>query len=487
MKEKHQAIIAFSVSKADKGADILNHFDLSSIDKEKPIHFIGIGGVSMSALALILKHHGYRVTGSDFRDGSQLDRVRAAGIPVAIGHSADNIGDAALVVYTAAIHEDNPELKAARASNAVVVERPILLGAMMKRYRCPIAVAGTHGKTTTTSMISQLLMRAQLDPTVLVGGDLPAIGGNLREGGNQYMVMEACEYCGSFLNFFPTVAILLNVEEDHLDFFKDIDDIIGYFKRFAALVPSDGLIVANADEKNVQRCLSNAACKVVTYGLHTANADFTARNISYDELGMGRFDLYKRGKFIRRMELNVPGAHNISNALATIAVGDWLGISSSVLQAGLSDFHGTDRRFQHKGDFNGARIIDDYAHHPTEIAATLAAAGAGTGDVWCVFQPHTYTRALKLKDSFAGCFSGCKQVVVADIYAAREKDTGLIHSRDLAAAIDAASHNAVYIEGFSAIADYLAAHVQPGDTVITLGAGDVYKVGHLLLERNSSK
>lgn len=463
----------------------MNTFDLSSVNRTRPVHFIGIGGVSMSALALILKHHGFLVTGSDFKDGRHLDRLRKADIPVVIGHSADNVGDAGLVVYTAAIAADNPELVYARSLDIPVVERPVLLGAIMKRFGHPVAVAGTHGKTTTTSMIAHVLMHAKLDPTVMVGGDLPSIGGNLREGGRDYMVMEACEYCGSFLNFCPFLSVILNVEEDHLDFFRGIEDIISYFKRFVALTPPDGAVVVNADNAGAMESVAGAPCRVVTYGVNDQTADYNAQHVGFDPLGLGHFDLYRKGKFVSSISLNVTGLHNVSNALAAIAVGELLGLKMKDIREGLLEFRGTDRRFQYKGDWAGTRVIDDYAHHPTEIKATLAAAeNLDAGRIWCVFQPHTYTRALKLKDSFAKCFGACEKVIVADIYAAREKDNGLVCAQDLVDAINEQTHNAVYAGGFEDIAHYLREHAANGDIILTMGAGDVYKVGELLVGDN---
>ncbi len=460
----------------------MDTLQLSAIDKTRPVHFIGIGGVSMSALALVMVHHGYTVTGSDFKDGRHLDRLKSAGIPVAIGHSAANIGDAALVVYTAAIGEDNPELMRARSLGLPVVERPVLLGAMMERFQYPVAVSGTHGKTTTTSMLAHILMRGGFDPTVMVGGNLPAIGGNLREGRKEYMVTEACEYHGSFLHFRPKLAIILNVEEDHLDYFQNLDDIVDCFAKFAQVVPKEGCIVVNADNANAMRAVRDAKCAVITYGIETQDAEYTARNISFNTNGQGRFDLYHNGKYAEHIALSVTGIHNVSNAVAAIAASAMLGVAPDAMREGLLDFTGTDRRFQLKGEVDGVRVIDDYAHHPTEIAATLEAAKKmNSGRIWCVFQPHTYTRAYMLKDAFAKCFGGCERVIVTDIYAAREKDTGLIHASELADAINAQSGNAVYIKGFPQAAAYLKEHMQPGDLVLTLGAGDVYRVGDLLL------
>lgn len=460
----------------------MNQFDLTGIDKSKDIFFIGIGGISMSALAVILKNDGYRVRGSDFKAGPMTRELEEKGIPVAIGHRAENVEGAGLVVYTAAIHEDNPERVRAKELGIPAIERPVLLGALMKRYRYPVAVSGTHGKTTTTSMLSHVLLSAGLDPTILVGGVLPVIGGNMRDGGKDYFVTEACEYCGSFLQFFPLYSIILNIEEDHLDYFKDLEDIVNCFRQFAELVPHEGAVIANFDDSDVRRAVSGAHCRVVSFGVESGDCDYTAKNIRFSDSGCAEFDVYHGDALCMRTQLNVPGLHNVSNALAVIAAAQLLGVKEEDIQAGFASFHGTNRRFEEKGTVCGARIIDDYAHHPTEIRATLAAARAAAagGKVWCVFQPHTYTRSFKLKDEFAKSFSDCDSVILTDIYAAREKDTGLIHALDLAEAIDGVSHNACYIKGFDAIESYLRQNVSPGDLILTMGAGDVYQIGEAL-------
>lgn len=462
----------------------MKQFELDTVDHNKDIFFIGIGGISMSALAVILKNDGYPVRGSDFKAGPMTEELEAKGIPVAIGHRAENVDGAGLVVYTAAIKEDNPELVRARELGILAIERATLLGALMKRYKYPVAVSGTHGKTTTTSMLSHILLSAKLDPTILVGGVLPVIGGNMRDGGKEYLVTEACEYCGSFLKFFPLYSIILNIEEDHLDYFKDLDDIIDCFRSFVQLVPPEGSVIANFDDQDVRRAVSGARCGVVSYGVESGDCLWRAENIRFSESGCGIFDITCKGEYFMTAELNVPGMHNVSNALAVVACSQLLGISAEDMQKGFASFHGTNRRFEHKGVCGGAEIIDDYAHHPTEIRATLSAARAAAkgGEVWCVFQPHTYTRAFKLKDEFAKSFAECGHVIVSDIYAAREMDTGLIHSLDLAEAIAAESQNALYIKGFDAIADYLRQNVKPGDLILTMGAGDVYKIGEMLAE-----
>ncbi len=462
----------------------MNNFNLNKTDPKKDIFFIGIGGISMSALAVILKNDGFSVRGSDFKKSAMTEELESKGIPVSIGHKAENIDGAGLVVYTAAIAKDNPELLRAKELGITAIERATLLGALMKRYKNPIAVSGTHGKTTTTSMLSHVLLAADLDPSILVGGVLPAIGGNMRDGAKDYLVMEACEYSGSFLKFFPLYGIILNIEEDHLDFFKDLDEIVSYFKDFIALIPPEGAVIANFDDAEVIRATEGATCKVISYAINSKDAMWRAENIVFGDNGFAEFDVLYNNELFMHAKLSVPGMHNVSNALSVIACAHLLGVDADNIKKGILSFSGTNRRFEYKGSFRGAKIIDDYAHHPTEIRATLTAARAAAknGKVWCIFQPHTYTRALKLKDEFAASFSDCDHVIVSDIYAAREKDTGLIHSLDLAEAIDAQSHNSAYIKGFDAIAEYIKQNVSSGDIVLTMGAGDVFKIGEMLAE-----
>ncbi len=462
----------------------MNTFDLNTINPQKPIFFIGIGGISMSALAVILNSDGFCVYGSDFKESEVTEALRKNGIDVFIGHDAKNIGDVSLVVYTAAIKEDNPELIKARSLGIPVIERAVLVGAIMKRYKNSIAVSGTHGKTTTTSMMTEVLLKAELDPTVLVGGMLSSIGGNLRDGGRDYLVTEACEYCRSFLKFNPTLSIILNVEEDHLDYFKDINDIIDCFSDFTELLPDSGAVIVNYDDENAIKSVKNTSKKVISFGIENKEAVFRAENIKYSHKGFGSFDVLYCGQKIMDVSLSVPGEHNIKNALSVIAASDFLGISPDAVREGLSSFHGTGRRFERKGTIGGAILIDDYAHHPTEIKATLSAAkNCGNGRVFCVFQPHTYTRSYKLKDEFAKSFKECHEVIFADIYAAREKDTGLISSKALADSTNEESGNAKYLESFDAICDYILKEAKDGDVIITMGAGDIYKVGDKLLQK----
>lgn len=469
---------------AERYPDTMTEFDLKQIDKKKPVFFAGIGGISMSALAQILKNDGYTVCGSDFKESETTKSLQESGIPVSIGHDAKNVQGAGLFVYTAAIKEDNPELIEAKRLGILAIERAHLLGAMMKNYQYPVAVSGTHGKTTTTSMLAHVLCNANLDPTILVGGVLPLIGGNMRDGGKEYFVTEACEYCASFLKFFPLYSIILNIEEDHLDFFKDLDDIIACFKTFVERLPENGAVIANFDDENVKVAVADTKKRVITYGTNCDAADYTAKDIVFGDDGFASFDVFRQGTLYFHAQLRVPGMHNVQNALAVIAVADLLGVSCEDIQKGILSFQGTNRRFEKKGECLGAKVIDDYAHHPTEIKATLKAAKkvANGKKVWCVFQPHTYTRSFALKDEFAKAFFDCDQLVLTDIYAAREKDTGLIASTDLVHLINQNSNNAIYMKEFCDVAAYLKENASPGDIILTMGAGDVYKIGELLIK-----
>ena len=365
------------------------------VDFSKPIHihFIGIGGISMSGLAEILLKEGFTVSGSDSKESALTDHLTASGAQIFYGQRASNIIDGIdLVVYTAAIHPDNPEYACAKEKNIPMMTRADLLGQIMKNYQIPIAVSGTHGKTTTTSMASHILLEGGFDPTISVGGILPAIGGNLRLGHSGTFITEACEYTNSFLSFFPKISIILNMDADHLDFFKDIDDIRHSFRRFAELLPADGTLIINADTPKYEDIIRDLPCNVITYGLEH-DADYQAADITYDKYGHASFTVLKDGRKAGSFYLKVPGSHNVSNALAAIALADELQLPENAIHEGFATFRGTDRRFQYKGTYHGAKVIDDYAHHPTEIRATMEAAeNCAHRTLWCVFQPHTYTR-----------------------------------------------------------------------------------------------
>lgn len=440
----------------------------------------------MSGLAQIMLREGCEVSGSDIKASPITYKLSQLGAKIFIGHLADNIRGADLVVYTAAIHADNPELNKARQMGIPVVDRAAFLGQIMKRYEKGIAVAGTHGKTTTTSIIAIILQYAGLDPTVLVGGELDAIGGNVRVGQSQYFVTEACEYVESFLKFYPYIAVILNIEKDHLDYFSDINDIYDAFLSFAKLTPDNGYVIGCTDDSLVERLLSQMPDKAVSYGINKP-ARWQAFNIAFDQNGHPSFNVYRDGCDIGRFALSIPGQHNVYNALAAIAVADLVHINMSVVREALHIYTGAHRRFQIKGRLPGnITIIDDYAHHPTEIKATIKAAMHYPHNrIWCVFQPHTYSRTRLLLDDFASAFDGVDGLIITDIYAAREADDGLISSRDLVHRIKQTGQDAIYIRDFSAIEQYLLENCQTGDIILTMGAGDIYKLGDELLQRSA--
>ena len=451
-----------------------------------PVHFIGIGGISMSGLAEILLKEGFPVSGSDSHASALTEHLERAGARICIGQAASNIPeDCKLVVYTAAIHPDNPEYREAKRRGVPMLSRAELLGQLMRNYRTSIAVAGTHGKTTTTSMIASILLEEDADPTISVGGILPSIGGNIRVGGSEVFLTEACEYTNSFLHFFPTIGIILNIEEDHMDFFKDLNDIRRSFRRFAELLPVEGLLIINSDIPDYEEITEGLTCRVVTFG-SSPDADYRAENTAYDTFGHPSFDLIRKiEKDGRRprFSLKVPGEHNVCNALASIALADALRIPEAAVEKGLLSFTGTDRRFQYKGEVNGVTIIDDYAHHPTEIRATLhAAAHYPHRELWCVFQPHTYSRTKAFLKEFAEALSLADHVVLADIYAARETDTLGISSRDLERELAALGADVYYFPTFAEIEKFLSEKCMHGDMCITMGAGDVINIGEDLLK-----
>ena len=445
------------------------------------IHFIGIGGISMSALAEICINKKYNVSGSDMHGSELTEKLASQGAKIFIGHAKENISDDIdIVVYTAAIHPDNPELIEAKNKNKLTINRAAFLGQLMREYKNSIAVSGTHGKTTTTSMLSTIFEHAELDPTILVGGNLKSIGGNVKIGHSDHFITEACEYVDSFLNFNPKIAIVLNIEEDHLDYFSGIDEIKASFNKFGKLLPSDGYFVINGDNQNMD-ILHDVKAKAIKFGKKESN-DVIIENIAFDDLGCGSFDLNYMGKKLTGFKLSVPGLHNIYNATSAIIVSLVSGIDLETVKEGIIDYTGVGRRFERKGQYNGAAIIDDYAHHPTEIKATLSTAKRfKKGTLWCVFQPHTYTRTKALMDDFAKALTLADHVVLADIYAARETDTLGISSSMLAEKVNALGGCADYFDSFDKIETCLLENCKPGDVLITMGAGDVVKIGEKLL------
>lgn len=447
------------------------------------IHMIGIDGISMSGLAEILLNMGFKVSGSDIKTSGKTEKLKALGATVYSFHSEENVTGSDLIVYSAAIKQNNPEMAHAEKLGIPTIDRATLLGRIMGKYRYGVAVSGTHGKTTTTSMISTIMIESGMDPTVHIGAELETIGGTTRIGGGRYFVAEACEYCGSFLKLHPYLAVILNIEFDHADYFHDIEHVKEAFLEFASLVPEKGYLVVCADDNNAMSLLDKVSCKRVTYGINSGSAIWGARNMEFDNRGYSRFILTYEGKDVTDIKLNVPGLHNASNALAAIAACHALGCGIDSIRKGLLGFAGAHQRFELKGVVDNIKVIDDYAHHPSEIRATLKAARkCGSSGIWCVFQPHTYTRTKYLLDEFAVSFSDADAVIVSDIYAAREVDNGEVHSSLLADRIKSSGKKAVYIPEFSDIVEYLKNNVSPGDMIITMGAGNIGKVGEMFLD-----
>ena len=437
----------------------------------KHAHLVGIGGVSMRPLGLVLKDMGLVVTGSDMTSSASTDELIAKGIPVVIGHQQENIAGADCIVRTAAAHNDNPEIAAARSNGIPMFERAQVWGVIMQAYKNAVCVSGTHGKTTTTSMLTHILMEAKVDPTVMIGGYLPLLKAGHRVGEGDTILMESCEYCDSFLNFFPTLAVILNIEADHLDYFKDLADVQKSFREFALL--STGGIIANGDDPHVAQALEGIS--YVSYGLQEGNR-VTAQNICPD---WRHLDVVCDGEFYCHLDLNVLGKHNAMNALAAAGTAWMLGIPGEFVSSGLVTFGGADRRMQFKGKYNGADVYDDYAHHPDELAATIDA--IRTMDykrVIIAFQPHTYTRTKALFHEFVRELKKVEQVVLAEIYAARERNTTGISSMDLVKEIP----NAIYCETLPEVTEQLKAMAQPGDVILTVGAGDIFRAGEAMFK-----
>lgn len=449
-------------------------------DKNTKVHFIGIGGISMSGLAEILLENGYKVSGSDKKASNITDKLSRQGAEIFIGHDADNIKDADLVVYTAAISEDNPELIRAQESSLPLMDRAEFLGDIMKGHKYNVAVSGTHGKTTTTSMISHIIMKANLDPTILVGGELDLINGNVRTGKSEYFITEACEYKASFLKFFPYIGVILNIEADHLDFYRDIYHIKDTFIEFTKLIPKDGYLVASAEDKVLKEVIPHANCNVITYGIEEGS--IRAKNITYNDRGCASFEAYNGEEKLFEVHMNVPGRHNVLNALASVSTALCLNIDDKFISEGLESFYGTHRRFEIKGTKNGVTVVDDYAHHPTEIKACLGAAkNYPHKRIFCVHQPHTYTRTMTLFDDFANSFFDADEIILADIYAAREKFSSKVSSDMLGDAIRDKGLSCKNFHSFEEIVTYLETQLKDGDMLITVGAGDVYKIGEMYL------
>ena len=458
------------------------------LDLSTPMHvyFSGIGGISMSGLARILKSRGFEVSGSDRASSSITDGLAADGIRVFIGQNKENITpDIDLVVFTAAIRPDNPEYIAVMENGIPYINRSVLLGQIMRGYKDPVAVSGTHGKTTTTSMISEIMIEAGTDPTLSIGGILDSIGGNVRIGNSPYFAAEACEYTNSFLDMFPGIGIILDIDADHLDFFKDLADIRRSFRKFAERIPEDGALILNTQIPDYQEICGGLSCDVILYG-PDSSADYWPEDISYDEFARPTYTLCSRnsdGTILRQtITTGVPGEHNIYNSMAAAAAADRLGISREHTVNALAGYSGTQRRFQILGTRNGFTVIDDYAHHPTEIAATLRTAlNVPHRELYCVFQSHTYTRTKALMDEFAEALTLADHILLAPIYAARETDNLGISEHTLAEKIEALGHPCMCFENFDEIEKFLLENCQSGDLVITMGAGNINEVGKKLV------
>jgi len=458
------------------------------VDFEKPCHahFIGIGGVSMSGLAEILKKEGFTVSGSDMKESDTTKALEANGIKVYIGQVASNItDDIDFVVYTAAIHPDNEEYQMVVSKNIPLLTRAQFLGQVMDNYKYSVAVAGTHGKTTTTSMMAHIMLKASTDPTISIGGHLNAIDGNIRVGSSDYFVTEACEYTNSYHEFKAYASIILNIDNDHLDFFKNIENIAASFATFATKTQDGGILIVNGDMKyrdQVIDAVKDRDIKVVTFGKNDGN-NYQAKNIRLNELGQPTYDLYIDGESKGEISLSVMGEHNAINSLSAIAASLYIGISMDDIREGLKLCHSADRRFQYKGTTKkGATIIDDYAHHPTEISASLAVAtSVKKNDLWVAFQPHTYSRTKAHLADFAKALSVSDHVLLADIYAAREKDDGTVSSKDLENELKKLGCDAVYLGDFESIKNYFEKNSKNNDMLITMGAGNIDSVGVMLL------
>ncbi|MEE1515200.1 MAG: UDP-N-acetylmuramate--L-alanine ligase [Christensenellaceae bacterium] len=452
--------------------------------KDKKIHFIGIGGCSMSGLAQILSNLGYNVDGSDIKESSFTKTLMDSGIDVKIGHDESYAKDASLIVYTPAIKPTNPEFAYAVQHDIMMIERAQLLGMISANYDQVVGVSGCHGKTTITSMLACITKDSGIDPTVHVGGMVDFLSGGVCLGNSDIFITEACEYVRSFMSLHPSAIILNNIDDDHLDYYKDIDEIIDAFVDFIALLPEDGVLFINIDDKNNMKALARCTPpKVVTYSA-SGNADYCIKSVKFDDMGAPEFDVICRGENLGKIKLNVPGMHNAANALAAAALAhEVFGISIEECAKDLADYHLAGRRFEKVGEKDGVTIFHDYAHHPSEIKACLEAAhNYPHRKLWVLFQCNSYTRARTLKDKYASAFDNADMVLVPDIYPGRDIDTGDIHARDLVSAINAHSNNCVYLPTFREIRDYLRDRWQPGDIVLTLGSGDVNKQQLILLD-----
>lgn len=460
----------------------MNLGNIENLKQYKHVHLIGVGGVSMSGIAEFLHNWGIFVTGSDCTKSKITDRLASHGIFVSIGHNTNLVEKADFVIYSAAIKQNDPELICAKTNNIPIVERADFVGFLTRIYDNTIGIAGTHGKTTTTSMVSLCFLEASLDPTIQVGAMLKDINGNYRVGNSDFFILEACEYVESFLKFSPQSSIITNIDNDHLDYFKTFDNIKNAFAKYAALLPKDGFLVTNADDPDCLDLRKSTSAKVITFGIRNDRANFIGRNIVYDKNGFPKFDVYRNNSYFGEFKLSVPGLHNVYNALACIAMCSTYGISKQILKTVLAKFGGASRRFEYIGSYDNIDIYDDYAHHPSEISATAKAMKNKTyRQSWVVFQPHTYSRTKELLSDFAEALLDFDNIIITDIYAAREQNTYGISSKDLVNKIASLGKTAIYISDFDDIAKYIKEHACPHDLILTVGAGTVFEVGKKLL------
>ena len=456
--------------------------------KYKRVHCLGIGGIGLSAVAEILRDRGYIVSGTDIHPSKVTRHLEYLGIKVFTEHKPENVEGVDAIVYSAAVSDENPEVIRAKELGIPLFSRAQVLGMIMDDYENSVAICGTHGKTTVTSMTSLILRNAEYKPTILVGGNLPQINGNVEIGGTKYFVTEACEYMDSFLQLKPSIGVILNIDSDHLDYFKTMDHIVQSFSTFVEKIPPHGIIIAFGDNPFVRSILKDHTNKI-TYGYSESN-DFYAENIKFNENGFPGFDICHKGSKVASLELNVPGEHNVLNAMAAFVTTSYLGVDIPVIQQTLKEYSGTNRRFDYIGTTEkGVKVIDDYAHHPTEIKATLAAAkNVKHNKLWLIFQPHTYTRTKALFNEFVDAFLDADVVILTDIYAAREKDVYNISSYKLVTAMKAKHPDkpVYYVKDFEDIAKYIEKFAGKDDIVMTMGAGDVYKVGDMLLHKEEN-
>ena len=460
--------------------------NIDKIKKYKNIHMLGIGGVSMSGIATILKNWGFNITGSDWAKSETTEKLNQLGIHVTIGHNLEAVANADVVVYSAAIKQDDPEMQEAKKLNIPTIERADFLGDLTRCYQDTICVSGTHGKTTTTSMLSLCFIEGLLDPSIQVGAYLKQIDGNYKVGNSEHFIIEACEYVESFLKFSPRAEIVLNIDNDHLDYFKNFENIKNAFIKYVKLLPNDGILVVNGDDENCLSLKDYTDAKVLTYGINNTNVDFYAKNITFDEEGFPCFDVYHHDDFYANIKLSVPGFHNILNALSCIALCSEYEIDKNAIKTALLKFTGANRRFEYKGTIhNCVKVYDDYAHHPTEILATAKALSNKVyNESWVIFQPHTYSRTFELLDEFSETLSNFDHIILLDIYAAREINTYGISSKDLADKISSLGKDVKYISDFNECASFVKENVAKDDIVITLGAGTVTELGNLLIDKD---